>query len=35
MADDLLLLPAKGGKSEHGIEHGKRVTGAARLVIES
>ena len=35
MADDLLLRAAKGGKPEHGIEHGKRVTGAARLVIES
>jgi hypothetical protein len=35
MADDLLLRAAKGGKPEHGIEQGKRVTGAARLVIES
>jgi hypothetical protein len=34
MAYDLFLRAAKGGKPEHGIEHGKRVTGATRLVIE-
>jgi hypothetical protein len=34
MANNLLLRAAKGGKPEYGIEHGKRVTGAARLMIE-